>query len=124
MHYALTAEDRTELRARGMLPETITAYIQQFQQGFPPIQLERACTLGDGIARIPAETDHLFQLHTEAAAAGRLIKLFLLRVRPVGCFNASSLFPAAGVALECGCGQESGRGRCRLSDVPALSRPT
>ena len=74
MHYALTAEDRTELRARGMLPETITAYIQQFQQGFPPIQLERACTLGDGIARIPAETDHLFQLHTEAAAAGRLIK--------------------------------------------------
>ena len=74
MHYALTAEDRTEIRTRGMLPETITTYIQQFQQGFPPVQLERACTLGDGIDRIPAETDHLVQLHTEAAAAGRLIK--------------------------------------------------
>ena len=74
MHYALTAEDRTELRTRGMLPEAVATYIQQFQQGFPPVQLERACTLGDGIARIPAETDHLVQLHTEAAAASRLIK--------------------------------------------------
>ena len=74
MHYELTAEDRLELQARGMLPETIATYIQQFQQGFPPVQLERACTLGDGIARIPAETGHLVQLHTEAAAAGRLIK--------------------------------------------------
>ena len=49
MHYELTAEDRAELQARGMLPETIATYIQQFQQGFPPVQLERACTLGDGI---------------------------------------------------------------------------
>lgn len=74
MHYALTAEDRAELQTRGMLPETIATYIQQFQQGFPPVQLERACTLGDGIARISAETDHLVQLHAEAAVAGRLIK--------------------------------------------------
>ena len=74
MHYELTAEDRTELQARGMLPETIAAYMQQFQQGFPPVQLERACTLGDGITRLPAEMPHLFQLYTEAAAAGRLIK--------------------------------------------------
>ncbi len=74
MHYELTAEDRADLQARGMAPETIATYIQQFQQGFPPIQLERACTLGDGIARIPAETDRLAQLHAEAAAAGRLIK--------------------------------------------------
>ena len=75
MQYELTAEDRAELQARGMLPETIATHIQRFQQGFPPVQLERACTLGDGIARIPAETNHLFQLHAEAAAAGRLIKL-------------------------------------------------
>ena len=74
MHYELTVEDRADLQARGMSPETIATYIRQFQQGFPPIQLERACTLGDGIARIPAETDRLAQLHTEAAAAGRLIK--------------------------------------------------
>ena len=74
MHYELTAEDRAELQARGMLPETVETHIRQFQQGFPPIQLERPCTLGDGIARIPAETDRLAQLHAEAAAAGRLIK--------------------------------------------------
>ena len=74
MHYELTAEDRADLQARGMSPETIATYIRQFQQGFPPIQLERACTLDDGIARIPAETDRLAQLHAEAAAAGRLIK--------------------------------------------------
>ena len=74
MHYELTAEDRADLQARGMSPEAIATHIRQFQQGFPPIQLERACTPGDGIARIPAETDRLAQLHAEAAAAGRLIK--------------------------------------------------
>ena len=74
MHYELTAQDRTELQARGMLPETIATCIQQFQQGFPPVQLERACTLGDGIIRIPAETTRLERLYAEAAAAGRLIK--------------------------------------------------
>ena len=74
MHYELTAEDRADLQARGMLPETIASHIRQFQQGFPPIQLERPCTLGDGIARIPAETARLVQLYTEAAVAGRLIK--------------------------------------------------
>ncbi len=74
MHYELTAQDRTELHARGMRPETIATYIQQFQQGFPPVQLERACTLGDGIIRIPAETTRLERLYAEAAAAGRLIK--------------------------------------------------
>ena len=74
MHYELTAEDRAALQARGMLPETIATCIQQFQQGFPPLQLERACTLGDGIIRIPAETTRLEQLYAEAAAAGRLLK--------------------------------------------------
>ncbi len=74
MHYELTAEDRAELQARGMSPETIATYIRQFQQGFPPIRLERACTLGDGIIRIPAETTRLERLYAEAAAAGRLIK--------------------------------------------------
>ena len=74
MHYELTAEDRAALQARGMLPETIATCIQQFQQGFPPLQLERACTLGDGIIRIPAETTRLEQLYAEAAAAGRLRK--------------------------------------------------
>ncbi len=74
MQYEPTAEDRADLQARGILPETIAASIRQFQQGFPPIQLERACTLGDGIARIPAETTRLERLYAEAAAAGRLIK--------------------------------------------------
>ena len=74
MHYELTAEDRTALRARGMLPETLAAHMQQFQRGFPPVRLERACTLGDGIIRIPAKTARLVQLYAEAAAAGRLIK--------------------------------------------------
>ena len=72
--YALTDEDRVALRERHITPETIAAYIQQFQQGFPPIQLERACTLGDGIIRIPAETARLTQLYAEAAAAGRMTK--------------------------------------------------
>lgn len=74
MHYELTAKDRADLQARGISPETIATYIRQFQQGFPPIQLERPCTLGDGIARIPTETARLARLHAEAAAAGRLSK--------------------------------------------------
>ena len=74
MHYALTAEDRTELQARGMLPETIATHIRQFQNGFPPVQLDRPCVLGDGIVTVPDETSQLEQLYTQAAAAGRLTK--------------------------------------------------
>ena len=124
MHYALTAEDRTELQARGMLPEAIATYIQQFQQGFPPVQLERACTLGDGIDRIPAETDHLVQLHTEAAAASRLIKFVPASGAASRMFQLLlSFFQQPELLSNSDTGQESGRGRCRLSDVSALSRP-
>ncbi len=73
-HYALTVADRAQLRARGIAPETIAAQLERFQQGFPSIQLDRPCTLGDGIDRLPAETARLTQLHAEAAAAGRLLK--------------------------------------------------
>ena len=72
--YALTDEDRVALRERHITPETIAAYIQQFQQGFPPIQLDRPCTVGDGITSVPAETARLAQLYAEAAAAGRMTK--------------------------------------------------
>ena len=72
--YALTDEDRVVLRERHITPEIIAAYIQQFQQGFPAIRLDRPCTVGDGITIVPAETARFAQLHAEAAAAGRMTK--------------------------------------------------
>ncbi len=73
-HDALTDEDRVALRERHITPETIAAYIQQFQQGFPPIRLDRPCVLGDGIVTVPDKTIHLEQLYTQAASAGRMTK--------------------------------------------------
>lgn len=74
MNDALTAEDYAALHARGIVPETIASHIQQFQNGFPPVRLDRPCVLGDGIATVPDETPHLEQLYIQAAAAGRLTK--------------------------------------------------
>ena len=74
MNYELTAEDRIELQARGITPETIATYVQQFQHGFPPVHLDRPCTVGDGIIRLPDDTTQLEELHAEAAASGRITK--------------------------------------------------
>ena len=74
MNYELTATDHAQIQARGISAEKITAQIQQFQQGFPAIQLDRPCTVGDGIIVLPQETARFTQLHAEAASAGRITK--------------------------------------------------
>lgn len=69
-----TAADRAAFTARGITPEQLDAQIAQFKRGFPPIRLDRPCTLGDGIDVFGSDTDRYLQLHAQAAAAGRLMK--------------------------------------------------
>ena len=74
MPYEWNDQDLKEIRARGITPEKVASYIEQFQQGFPTIQLDRPCTLGDGITTLLDGQDRLASLHAAAAAAGRVTK--------------------------------------------------
>ena len=74
MQYEWNDQDLEEIRARSMTPEKIASYIEQFQQGFPAIQLDRPCTVGDGITTLLNGQDRLASLHAAAAAAGRITK--------------------------------------------------
>ena len=74
MPYEWNDQDLKEIRARGITPEKAASYIEQFQRGFPPIQLDRPCTLGDGITTLLDGQDRLASLHAAAAAAGRITK--------------------------------------------------
>jgi len=74
MQYEWNDQDLKEIRTRGVSPEKVTSYIEQFQQGFPAIQLDRPCTVGDGITTLLDGQDRLASLHAAAAAAGRVTK--------------------------------------------------
>lgn len=74
MSFTLTAADRAALAARGLTPEKFSALLSHFERGFPPIRLDRPCTLGDGIATLSDDADRYVRLHAQAAAAGRVTK--------------------------------------------------
>jgi hypothetical protein len=70
-----TADDLKQIQAKGIALETIYAHLRAFQKGFPPLQLHRPCTAGDGItAPSPQEVDQLGAIHDRAARAGRVTK--------------------------------------------------
>ena len=69
MPYEWNDQDLKEIRARGITPEKVAAYIEQFQQGFPAIQLDRPCTVGDGITTLLDGQDRLATLHAAARPA-------------------------------------------------------
>ena len=74
MTFTLTAADRAALAARGLTPEKFSTLLSHFECGFPPIRLDRPCTLGDGIGVFPDDADRYLRLHAQAAAAGRVTK--------------------------------------------------
>lgn len=74
MSFTLTAADRAALAVRGLTPEKFSALLSHFEGGFPPIRLDRPCTIGDGTAVFSDDADRYLRLHAQAAAAGRVTK--------------------------------------------------
>ncbi|MFH0765129.1 MAG: DUF4301 family protein [Calditrichota bacterium] len=73
--FEFTDAVRRQLEGRGMSEEDIRKQLLWFQQGMPPIKLQRACTEGDGIRKIAPE-DHtsLLTEQVQAADKGRFLK--------------------------------------------------
>jgi hypothetical protein len=70
----LTAGDREQLESHGVPVEEALRQIDMLRHPPALISLDRACTVGDGIARVPeSEHEPLHRLHDEAARSGRCL---------------------------------------------------
>ncbi len=70
-----TEEDLALIRSKGMSPEDVRAQVKTIQKGFPRTELDRACTLGDGILSLDGkEIEQLVTVYDEAARSGRAMK--------------------------------------------------
>lgn len=71
----LNAQDREQLRTRGMTVEQLSSQIELFKRGIPPVQLLRPCTVNDGITRLAeSELERLIDVYSRTASAGRAMK--------------------------------------------------
>src|SRR5262245_33890964 len=69
------AEDLRQIEERGLTLEKVLADIERFKKGFPVVNLQRPCTVGDGITVLQdGELARLGRVHARAAAAGRMMK--------------------------------------------------
>jgi hypothetical protein len=67
--------DLDQIRERGIDPEEARRQVALLRGPNPYAELDRPCTVGDGIATIPeGEIDHLLDLHAQAARSGRCTK--------------------------------------------------
>ncbi len=67
--------DIAQFAERAVKEDIIREQIATFRRGIPYADLDRACTIEDGITRIPeSEIDELITIHQRAADAGRLMK--------------------------------------------------
>ena len=68
-----TSDDIRQFAERGITPEIAARQIGLLRNPPPAIVLDRPCTIGDGITRIPVEAEPaLVQRGDIAAAAGRV----------------------------------------------------
>jgi len=68
-------EDRLQLQTLGILEEEALAQIRTHQKSSFFITLERSCSMGDGIQKIPPEVVEIYlQAHSSAAQEGRFLK--------------------------------------------------
>jgi hypothetical protein len=69
------AEDLRQIEELGLTLEKVRSDIERFKKGFPVVKLQRPCTVGDGITVLrDSELARLSRVHTQAAAAGRMMK--------------------------------------------------
>ena len=70
-----TEDDLAQIRAEGQSEAQVLEQLDLFRQGFPPVALNRPCTVGDGIAVIPKEEQYGFvQRHERECRKGRMLK--------------------------------------------------
>lgn len=70
-----TPQDMDVISQTGLSVDDVMYQIDIFRQGFQPMQLDRPCTIDDGIVSIPADRQHvLFEAHDEAARQGKMMK--------------------------------------------------
>jgi hypothetical protein len=73
--HMFTREDLELIRGKGLTLEDVVAQVAAIRNGFPPADLDRACTVGDGILRLEEEeTKELGALYDEAVRSGRAMK--------------------------------------------------
>lgn len=71
----LTEEDLAQIRARNMSPDTVREQVEHIRRGFPWMELDRPCTVGDGILRLDQEEiRRLTEAYDRAARSGRAMK--------------------------------------------------
>ncbi len=71
----LSTKDIASLKARGSSPEVVERQIQNFINDFPPLRLEKAATVGDGIKRVPeGEVQAKVSDYTAMTRGKRLLK--------------------------------------------------
>ncbi len=68
-------KDLQQIAAQGTTVAQVQEQIETFRRGLPFLQLERPCTVGDGITVLtPAERDRYIELCTHASREGRVTK--------------------------------------------------
>lgn len=71
----LTPADHQQIQARGITVATVRQQLDWFRKGFPFVDLQRPCTVGDGVIVLsPQELQRYIDLHAAAARAGRVMK--------------------------------------------------
>ncbi len=74
-HTLLTSADQQDIAARGQSAEAVLAQLAMFQRGMLYTQLQRPCTVGDGIVVLQAhEIPALAARYAQAVADGRVTK--------------------------------------------------
>ncbi len=70
-----TEEDLAQIRARGMSPDEVGKQVEEIRNGFPWAELDRPCTVGDGIVALDEdEVRRLSGVYAEAARSGRAMR--------------------------------------------------
>ena len=68
-------EDMEQIRSMGLTPDKVLAQIESFKRGFPFLQLEKPCTVGDGIeVPAPEQIKSCGQTFDRARLSGRTMK--------------------------------------------------
>jgi len=71
----LTETDKKQLDRNGITESKLNEQLKIFEDGIPFTDLDRACTIGDGILRISSDQhEQLLSNHRQAAFNGRLLK--------------------------------------------------
>ena len=74
-HTQFSQEDFAQIEKKGHKFELIRQQLAMFEKGVPFLQLNRACTVGDGIVQVPpSQHETLCALADEAQSAGRATK--------------------------------------------------